>query len=214
MNIGGDHEFCPLCQSGLSSDNVQSAIDNVWPDPLALKKQSILYRIQLFILITLGIVCFSLDFFFDLKVEAHWSLIVVIWILAFEFFLKKLMRRRVLLPRILTMVIVMISLLMLVTGRFFGFFYISAGIVVPILCSIAACLNFIFCMIDKSQNAMVYTLCNILVAACIYLILYILPIKPPMAWSVCIMITLICLAGVFVFKGKAMLIEIQKRLFM
>ena len=222
VNIGGDHDSCPLCQSTLSSESTVVPGDdfyadgsrNIWPEAAGLKKQSILFRIQFFILVSVSIVCFSLDFLMDLKIEAHWSILVILWVIAFEYVLNRIMRRRVLIPRIITFVALMISIMMLITGKFLGFFDISAGIIVPIICTVGSIAIFVFCMLDKSQNAMVYMLSIILVIACVYLVLYILPIKPPLAWTICITLCLVALAAIIAFKGKAMVTEIQKRLFM
>lgn len=218
IKVNDYEEQCPLCQSDLIFAGDDEKIENVkhWPEKRMMKIQRriIFYRIQLFIMLTGLVICFAIDFLFEVRKTPHWSIPVAAWIFLFEHMLKRTITKKAQIPRIISMLAWMLGVLFLFTGKYMGFWRLSYVYFAPIICSVALCLNLIFCMIDKSQNAMVYMLCNILVGIAPCIVFLVTEKKVPAAWSICFIISCVTLLALLIFKGRQTALEIQKRLFM
>lgn len=205
--VGGTPSKCPICQNGL---NGQSTEDH-WPYQETLKKESILYKIQLFFVLSLVIVSLALDFLFDLQPGVHWSVVITLWLLAFEFGIIKLFRNYFSPSKVVTEVALIVSLLLLFTGYWIHHLTVIGGIVIPIICLGTLITNFILILVDRASNAMVYLLCNVLVGALPYLVLLFMKHTIPFLWILCLMISVITFIGACVFRGRQVWSELQKR---
>ena len=66
-------------------------------------------------------------------------------------------------------------------------------------------------MIDKNGNTMSYLLSGLLMGVVPSVILYFVRAKMPIAWAVCLMVSVILFAGAVIFKGRAVAAELQRR---
>lgn len=209
IKIGGQAKVCPLCQNALMGKETPG----LWPAVTdRLKYLALLNKIQLFIVLSAIVVCVVIDFFVGAQGRFHWSVAVVLWALAFEAFIHNIMRGRVTPVRLVTLTTFGCLVILIVTSWYFGFWGIFFHYIAPISLSAVLTFNFVMCLADRSENAMVYLLVNILVGAVTYVIQIIVPGDILLPWSICLMITLITFIGMAVFKGRSMVTEIQKRL--
>ena len=91
---------------------------------------------------------------------------------------------------------------------------ITAGYIVPILCSGNLVANFILSFIDKhfTDYSLIYMFLNILVGVVPWIALLIFyHNKPPLTWSICLVINVLAFFGLIVFKGRTVLAEFKKR---
>ena len=208
INIGGNTDTCPLCQNSLSGDPTP----NNWPSPSVLKARAFIYKLQLFIVLTMIAVGVSLDYLLEINNGTHYSPILSLWLIVFELQLRSNIKRIFVISRTVSFGILYSCLLLLLTGYTFDFFDIIAYMVVPIMLTAALLSNMTFSMIDTTDNALVYLLGNILLVIVIYAALRIRHINTGLVWTICLMVSFVSLIGIIIFKGHKVSNEIRKRM--
>ena len=71
--------------------------------------------------------------------------------------------------------------------------------------------DFVLALIDKNGNTMVYLLSGLLIGIVPSIICYFVSDKMPLAWAICLMVSIILFAGTMIFRGRAVAAEFQKR---
>lgn len=208
IEIGGRTDTCPLCQNSLTGEATR---DN-WPVPKKLKTRAFLYKLQLFLVLTAIAVGLSLDFLLELNNGTHYSLITAMWLIVFEFDLSRNIRRSFIITRTISVTVLHVCILLLITGRYCGFFDLAAYMLVPILLGAALIGNLIFSLIDTTENALVYLLTTILVIMIIYGLMKAGHLTTGLTWDICLMSSVVSLIGIIIFKGRKVLGEVQKRM--
>lgn len=210
IDVGGQLTNCPFCQNALNDDGSGDVAH--WPAQTTLQKQSVLYKLQLFLVLSAMIIALSLDFLFHLNDgHLHWSLLLSMWLMAFEFGLIRLFKKNFSPSRILTLFVLIIAVLIMATGFFTGYWSLAAGIIVPWLCIGTLVANFILTLADQIANAMVYLLSNILLGVLPYLVLFVMGKDIPLAWIICLITSVIIFIGSCIFRGRDVLSELQRR---
>lgn len=210
IEVGGNLKKCPLCNSSLSGE----AERNYFPKQTTLKLKSFFYKLQLFIVFAIIIVALGMEFTLDIRPfdSTYWSLIVTMWLIAFEYGIMRLFKRGFHASRVLTMFVIIVTLLGMVTAYQIGYLGFMCNWIVPIIITGTLIANFILAMIDQISNAMVYLLTNVAVGIIPYIVLYFVNKNIPMTWIICLLVSIILFVGAIIFKGRAVVTEIQKRL--
>ncbi|MBP5597417.1 MAG: hypothetical protein J6Y02_18740 [Pseudobutyrivibrio sp.] len=216
IQVGGDLKKCPFCQSKM----VGEAEERYFPTQTILKIQSFFYKLQLFIVWILIIAALGIDFLFGLHPAAfdgpfekiHWSLLVLMWLLAFEFGIIRLFKKGMSPSRILSIFVVVVMIMLMVTAYYMGFIRVVVYWVLPNIVMATMVANFIFAMIDKSGNSMAYLLTNVLIGILPYIAFYIFQKNCPIEWIICLLVGFVLLVGAIIFKGREVVSEIQRRL--
>lgn len=208
IEIGGNADTCPLCQNSLTGEPTP----NNWPLPKKLKAQAFLYKLQLFLALALTVVGLSLDFLLELNTGKHYSLIIALWLIVFEWDLGRNIKRLFVITRTISVSVLHICILLLITGWYFGFFEIMAYMIVPILLGALLLLNLVFSMVDTTGNAMVYFLVNILTIMIIYGVMRARHISTGLTWDISLITSLVALIGIIIFKGRKVSNEVRKRI--
>ena len=158
----------------------------------------------------------GLDFLFGLKVwptlNVHWSLIVSMWLIVFEFGIIRLFKRGISSSRIMTLFVLIVLVMLMVTSYYIGFFEFVTAWVAPVVVMGTLIANFVLAMIDKNGNAMVYLLTNLVVGILPYIVFHFTEQDCPIAWIVCLLVSVILFVGAIIFKGREVVGEIQRRL--
>lgn len=208
IQVGGTMHACPLCQNPLSGEDTP---DN-WPAPDRLKKQTLIYKLQLFLLLAGAVVALGLDFLLDIHGEKHWSLIPILWIIPSEILYRSLVKKDPIPAKIVSLSVFHTSILLLITSWYLGFWNITAHLIMPLIISVALIVNFILSLIDTASNALIYFLVNILAGVIPYVVIRVKNASASLWWSICLMISAVMLIGIIVFKGRKVWFEIQKRM--
>ena len=213
IEVGGNLKKCPLCQSKLNGESEKP----YFPQQTTLKLQSFFYKLQLFIVWTVVISSLGLDFLFGFDmwhfVKFHWSLIVSMWLIVFEFGIMRLFKKGISSARIMTLFVFIVLAMMGVTAYYVGKLSFITEWVAPIVIMGTLIANFVLAMIDKNGNAMVYLLTNLVVGILPYIVFYFFADRDcPVAWIVCLMVSVILFVGAIIFKGREVVSEIQRRL--
>ena len=211
IEVGGVAEKCPLCQSRLLGE----AETAYFPVHETLKFRMMLYKIQMFAVWCIVIIGIGLDFLFDLKFKAfptlHWSLILAMWLIVSEYGIVRRFNPETGSARTVTKMVVLILIMLLITAHYFDFMWLAWDWMVPVVLTGMVTANFVLTMIDKHRNAMAYLLSGLVFGLLPSIIIYFRNEKMPPAWNICMIISVILLAGAIVFKGRSVAKELQRR---
>jgi hypothetical protein len=213
IEVGGNLNKCPFCQSRLSGSDDE---EPYFPAPTILKLTSLFYKIQLFIVWTLIIGSLGADYLFGVKIykngNFHWSLLVLMWLIAFEFGIMRLFKKGFGSSRILTLFAFIVTVMLVVTSYYLGMLMFTLKWVCPIILAGVMIANFVLAMIDKTGNSMGYLILNFFIGVMPYIVLYIMGRDCPFAWSADLLLSIILFIGAVIFKGREVVSEIERRL--
>ncbi len=210
INIGGTYERCPLCQSMLQGDATIDRFpryDKNITKPLALK-------IMIFLLVTGSVVCMTVDFLMLKKEHVHFGLIVLIWSAVIIWYVLGVVANRRVLSRLLTIAVMLFSVAAILTEIIVGYRGITTNYIVPYMISALLIANFIISFLDKSNryNPTFYVIWSIFIGVIPGFVMLVARENTPLAWEICFFISIVALIGLLVFKGRAVMNELHKRL--
>ena len=212
IEVGGNLKKCPFCQSKLVGEDDPK----YFPTQLRLKFESFFYKLQLFIVWIIIISALGLDYLFKVPLWSfdsfHWSLLVLMWLLAFEFSIIHIFKKGMDAARVLSIVVVIVMIMLCITAYYFGQLRFVLYWVLPLVVMGTMIANFVFSMLDKSGNAMAYLLTNVLIGIVPYVVFYLLKKNCPVEWIICLMVSFILFVGAIIFRGREGVNEIQRRL--
>ena len=211
IEVGGDAEKCPLCQSRLTGEGEEA----YFPVRDTLKFRSFLYKLQTFIVLSVAIVGIGLDFLFGIRLPGfpglHWSLILAMWLITIEFVIIRQFMPGTGSARKVTLMVFIILAMLIITAYFFDIMWLVWGWIVPIVLTAMVTANFVLAMVDKQGNAMAYLLSGLLFGLIPCIVLYFVEEKMPIAWMICMIVSVILFAGAVIFKGRSVAGEIRRR---
>ncbi len=216
ISVGGGWVHCPLCHSKL----IGESSPELWPKKtqLNLKIRTMLYKSQLFVALCIIVLFLVYDFVLtDPNARSvHISIIVAVWIVAFEMVLRRALNRIMVVARLINECGILIVLLLIFTSYHLGFFKLCLVQITPIEIAVLLVINFIFALSDKNDNVMIFLIFNILMGIIPYIAQFILLGRSNMtySWNVCVIIGILSFLGIAVFKGHRMWAELEKRMHM
>ena len=197
VNIAGDLTKCPLCQSKLGG----SAEEPCYPKFEAQKKRSFFYKMQLLAVWSVLIIGVCLDFMVKLRLpgypDLHWSLLLAMWLIGFEFGIMRQFRPGTGSAAKVTMMVIITIAMWCVTAYFFGLLKITVDLVVPIVLAATITANFVLALLDKNGNTMLYLLTGLFMGLVPSIRYFFVSAKMPLAWVICLMVSVILFAGLF-----------------
>ena len=154
------------------------------------------------------------DFLMGVHGEVRWSVIVFVLGSLFEILVYHLSTRKFMLSSIIAKILFCGCVMVLFIAWYLKFLSFCIIWIIPIMISISLALNFVFAMFDKSGNAMVYLLGNLLVLVVPYVIMLFLNggKKIPLMWNISLIIGCVTFFAIAVFEGSKMLLEARKRI--
>lgn len=186
-----------------------------YPKFEAQKKRSILYKIQLMAVWGLLIVGIGLDFMLKLRLpgypKLHWSLLLAMWLMVFEFGIMRQFKPGTGSAGKVTMLVLCTIAMWCVTAYFFGLMKVTLELVVPCALTAVIIANFVLAMLDKNGNTMAYLLSGLFMGVVPSIICYFIRPKMPLAWAICLMVSVILFAGAVIFRGRAVAAEFRRR---
>ncbi|MCR5734083.1 MAG: hypothetical protein K6G22_05675 [Lachnospiraceae bacterium] len=210
ISVGGTFENCPLCQGHLIGD----ATIDYFPPSASVKQRALWVNIVLFIMFSSVIVTLSIDFLFLKSKHMHFSLVVLLWVILLIILNAFLKHSRRGISKIIAVLMVTASVGAMLTEYITGYKGISTLYIVPGIVAAALVANFILSLIDKADdhNAIFYILWSVLVGVIPCVVILLKGNNTSIAWDICFVTSIIVFAGLLVFRGKRVLLEIQKRL--
>lgn len=210
IKVGGDFQFCPLCQNALSGE----PSEYYFPRPQKLKSLSLFYRIQLLAAFAVAVICLIADLLLKINTGFHWCWIAVLAIAVGEIVTHLLVRRHSEIYYFFTTISVGVAVLIAAGAYFFGFTALAFEFILPGLFIGVTGTLFAFCLIDKKGNVLPNLLCYVLVCVIPPVVLLVQNKEPPFMWDIALGVGLVALVGTIIFKGSTVFNEINKRLHM
>lgn len=208
INIEGEHKNCPLCQNGLRGE----AEEPVYPLRSELKKQSLLYKIQMFIMIAVMLGSIGADYILELHGTLRYSQLVIMWVVGGEIWLYAIIRKHSNPSKVVAINSIALIVMMFMMFRILHMMDIYITWILPAICTVAVVLHFICTMLDRAHNAMVYLLVQSLVSVILAIVFIWAHSKKTILWVICLMLGVMAVVGALIFKGRKVTTEIQKRL--
>lgn len=218
VNIGGNHERCPLCQNLLTGEGEPS----YWPSYTIGTKRKKIFKIVVFAVIAACIISLGVDYLFLSFEHLSWSPVVVAWLLVSGWLTESILKKHYNLLKTLLVSLITVSFLCTITEMYIHFAWgvpfigITFGFIIPILCSANIVSNFVLSFIDKhfTDHSMIYMCTSILVGLIPCIAIFFYEGKPSLTWSICLVINTVALAGLIIFKGRSVISEFKKRFHM
>ena len=108
--------------------------------------------------------------------------------------------------------LVLITIVMwCVTAYVFGLMKSTVDLVVPVALAATVTANFVLAMIDKKGNTMSYLLSGVFMGVVPGVICYFVRSEMPLAWAICLIVSIVLFAGAVIFKGREVAAEFQRR---
>ena len=133
------------------------------------------------------------------------------WLIGFEFGIMRQFKPGTGSAGKVTMMVLITIVMWCVTAYFFGLMKITLDLVVPVVLAATITANFVLALIDKNGNTMVYLITCLFMGIIPSIICYFVSDKMPLAWAICLMVSVILFAGAVIFKGRAVADEFQRR---
>ena len=197
INIEGSHNRCPVCQNMLQGE----ASEDVYPSRGALKAQSFLYKLQMFIAISVMAAALACEFLLDIRTGFHWSLLTVVWVIGGELWLSGIIHGHRNPGRVITLnafwaaLLVMLTFLIIKDIRPIYFWYIMPAIAIA-----AETMLFVYMMVDKTHNSMAYLLGCSFLCIIMGILCMLITHQKSVLWVLCLLIGTVGIVGAVVFK--------------
>lgn len=210
VDISGDPQHCPLCNNDL-----QGASDGpgIFPEiPLVLQKNKQFLRIIAFAMVAAAVICVLINLLRPEK--GWWSLFVVAGIVSFWLSVLFIVTKRGNLHKTITWLTALWSIVALLFDLATGFHRWSINFVIPITCTCAMISMTLLARILKldMRDYTIYLVIDAIFGiVSLFLLLFgELTVRVPSI--ICVGASVLSLAGLFIFEGKAMLEELQRRM--
>ena len=207
--MAGPLKRCPLCQGDLTGDPVR---ENPFPWLSYSKRFGFFLRMVAFAGAIAAAVCIAVNLSFPSG--GWWSMFVIaglgsLWI-ALWFIIKK----RTNIPKTILWQVAVISLLALVWDKFTGWHGWSIDYVVPILCGCTMCAMALIARILhlRIQDYIIYLILDSILGIIPLILILCGAVQIVYPSAICVAISIISLAALFIFEGTALHNEIVRRL--
>ena len=136
---------------------------------------------------------------------------MAMWLMVFEFGIMRQFKPCTGSAGKVTWMVLMTIVSWCVTAYFFGFMKITIDLVVPSALAATIAVNFVLALIDKNGNTMAYLLSGLAMGVVPSVICFFARAKMPLAWAVCLMMSVVLFAGAVIFRGRAVAEELRRR---
>lgn len=211
IKVGGNTDYCPLCQNELSGNKTD--MQCYFPPEVDLRKKSMFYKIQLFASVTAAIIALVLDFVMGLHGRIHWSIISTAGVIASQIVVKRLLRKSSVFIDYIINITVCSLVLLILFSHYLNFMpFTFEYILPPVFIAMLGCL-FAFFLADKKGKVLPYLIAVTVLCIVIPSVLIIIKRKT-LLWDITLITGLVSLAGLIIFKGSKLLNELHKRFHM
>ena len=210
IRLPGKYRRCPLCQGDLEGKPEETG--NVFP---VISDHSNAYHALLMWLafgsVAAATVCMTVNLI--LPSGGWWSLFVVCGIVSFWISLALVLKKRRNVPKTILWQVCVLTLLAYLWDQFTGFKGWSLNYVLPILCTSAMVAMSVIAKVRKLdiQNYILYLIIDCIFGILSFTLLIIGRTTVVIPSAICFATTIIFLAALLFFEGKALSAEIQRR---
>lgn len=210
IHLSGNYMRCPLCKGELTGEADQ--IGNVFPTvPVHTTAHHALLTWLAFGSVAAAAVCIAVNLI--LPSGGWWFLFVVCGIISFWISLALVLKKKTNIPKTVLWQVGILSVLAYIWDRFTGCRGWSLNFVLPILCTSAMVAMSVIAKIQKLeiQNYIFYLVIDCIFGILSFTLLVIGRTTEVIPSAICFASTIIFLAALLIFQGKALRAEIQRR---
>lgn len=212
LNIEGERELCPLCQSSLDKNETNRT--EIFPEIKPPRKKKRFFALKILLLISAIIVITSITVNFILASTGHWALYVVSGVACAWFVSTIILLQRKNVLKIIFSQTIVIIILTYIWDYATGLHGWATNFVIPITVFLATISTSVIAeaMRIQVEDYSVY-LCNLTVLnilLIVFLIFDVVSIKIPTA--ICVGMNFLVIAVFIIFEGKKILEDIKRRL--
>ena len=208
--LSGQYKCCPLCQGDLTG--AADKTGNVFPViPKRIKTYHTLLAWLVFGSVAAAAVCIAVNLI--LPSGSRWFLFVICGIISFWISLVLVLKKKRNVPKTILWQVGVLSLLAYFWDLFTGFRGWSLNYVLPILCTSAMVAMAVIAKVRKLdiQNYILYLVIDCVFGILSFTLLVIGRTTKVIPSAICFASTIIFLAALLIFQGKALFAEIQRR---
>ena len=215
MQIGGNLDRCPLCQNALEGEGERPYWAEFHPNTRRRKA----FKIVMFVAISVSIIALSMDYLFLKTEHVSFGPLVLAWMIVPGWLLETIIKKHYNILRTMFVSMIVIFILCQISEFYLHFAMglpylgITAGYIIPILCSVNMVSNFVLSFVDKhfTDHSLIFMFMNILVGVVPWICLFFIIGQPPMTWSICLVVNALAFVALFIFRGRIVVSEFKKR---
>lgn len=201
---------CPLCQGETAADPAH--VEPVFPVvPLIVRQNRAFISVMAFFSVVAAVVCVVINY--SMPFASWWSLFVVGGLVSFWISFAFIIMKRSDIPKTIVWQVVVLSVIAVAWDLLTGFRRWSIDYVVPIICVIAMAAMAVIARVIRLQpfDYLIYIVidCILGLVSLILILCGVLTVVLPSA--ICVGATVISLAALFIFQGKALRAELRRR---
>lgn len=209
VSLPGNYKRCPLCKGELTGTGSEEG--NVFPVVHPEKADPKLLCFLAFCTVAGAAVCVAVNLIFP--ADGWWSLFVIGGVCSFWISFLLILKKRKNIPKTLLWQVGILSLLAWVWDHFTGNRGWALNYVFPILCTGAMVAMFVVAKARRLniQSYIMYLILDCVIGILPFILLVTGKVHVIIPSAVCFASTIIFLAELFLFEGKAFCAEIQRR---
>ncbi len=211
VSIREDRERCTLCENRLEEDPSQES-EEVFPEIEPFYKSNLALKIMIFISIVAVVVSFAIDMIFPSRI--NWPILFLLAVISIWVGLIIIVQKRYHIPKKIIWQVIIISMLAVFWDYKIGWRGWSLDYVIPIACVSAMIIMYVTAKIMKlsSRDYVTYALIDGIfgIVPAIFIVFNLVNVVYPSIIS--IGFSIISLAAIFIFQGKEIKSEINKRM--
>ena len=211
VHVRGRQEQCPLCQRPL--DGIADQTPAIFPDiPPAKKAPSYLIRLIAFATLIAAAVCIIINV--SLPAGGWWSAFVVAGLISLWLSFAMVVKKRDNIPKSILWQVTIISALAIVWDLCTGFHRWSVDYVLPILCACAMGAMATIAQLMKLaiNDYLIYLVLDAVLGIIPLILLLCGVLSVTLPSVICIAVSVISIAALFLFAGPALRADIARRL--
>ena len=210
VNVRGDSHLCPLCQGPLTG--TPNAGENVFPQiPIEPQPYKFIIKLIAFFTIVGCVVCAAVNL--SIPGNGWWSIYVIAGTVIFWLAFFLLEKKRTNIPKAIIWQLVFGSLVIFLWDFFTGFHRWSLNYVMPIAFSSAMLAMAVFARVRKLavQDYVIYLVVTSVFSILSLLLIIFNLVSVVYPSVICFGLSIISLASLVIFEGKALWSELQRR---
>ncbi|WP_353095949.1 DUF6320 domain-containing protein [Tissierella praeacuta] len=212
VNIRENLEKCILCGNTLPESNDTNKKDEIFPKIPPFYESHLVIKIMLFISIITVVLSFAINILFPSNV--NWPILLVFGLLSMWLGLIAVLQKRYHISKKIMRQVAIISLLSIFWDWKIGWIGWSLDYVIPISCMAAMIIMYVTAKILKLsiRDYITYSLIDGVFGIIPILFILLGWIKNIYPTIICIALSLISLSSIFIFHGKDIKVEMNKRM--
>lgn len=211
VHLRGNHERCVLCGKTLSAAEINNDQEEIFPEIPLTYESHLAIRILSFISIAAIVTSFAIEMIFPTTV--NWPLFVSFGVISTWLGFLVVLWKRHNIPKTILWQVVIVSLLSVFWDWQLGWRGWSLDYFIPIICVAAELVMYIAAkvMMLSTREYLTYAMLDSLFGILPIIFILFRIVKTPFPSIICVAVSVIFLAAIFIFQGENIIKELKKK---